>query len=59
MKGRIPNSIKQRAQQDFNKYRVTAWHYACYNIDWSKPLSDYDSRYLSALSKIIDRKDKQ
>lgn len=59
MKGRIANSIKQRAQQDFNKYGVMAWRYACYDIDWSKPLSDYDSRYLRALSKIIDRKGKQ
>lgn len=53
MKGRIPNKIKQQAQADFDKYGLTAWHYACYNIDLSQPLSAYDSRYLSALSKRI------
>ena len=55
MRGRIPNSIKQHVQADFNKYGVSAWHYYCYNINWSEPLSDYDSRYLSALSKLVER----
>lgn len=54
MKGRIPNEIKARAQEDFNKYGATAWHYYCYNINWGEPLSDYDSRYLSALSKLVE-----
>ena len=59
MRGRIPNRIKQQAQQDYNKFGSGAYHYACYNIDWSKPLTAFESRYLSALSTIIGREDKQ
>lgn len=52
-KGRIPNWAKQAAQSDFKAYGLMAWHYYCYDIDWSKPLSKEDGQYLRALDIII------
>ena len=55
MRGRIPNYIKEQAQKDFDEHGIRAHQYFCYNIAWGdEQLSDYDSRYLSALCKIID-----
>lgn len=33
-KGRIPNSIKEMAKTDVDKYGAMAYHYACYNCSF-------------------------
>ena len=49
-RGRIPNDIKQQAQKAFDKYGFNlAWHYACYDINWTAGPTKDEARYLRAL----------
>jgi hypothetical protein len=52
MSGRIPNAIKKYAKEQVEKYgKYLAFHYACYNTNWSNP-SPYDLWLISAIEMV-------
>lgn len=53
MRGRIPKEIWEHAKEEVEKYGQMAYHYACYNTNWSNP-DPYDLRLISAIRKLLE-----